>query len=215
MNAHKRRKVVLEAKTGSISQGVWIKNTNGSLTLVGFKFGMHTQTHTHTECTNAWAMLSKNFEGGGLYRCVCAGQSWTLFRNKPLAKGNFLFAYDLTQDTYITLLLKIHCQKPPNMLNRGHRIQFGSRGLYCVAGAKTEVLWHLVFVLVRSHIANWWNQRLADNTTGFLVPFLRWKRCELGVAPYLSCSFFVCLFFSSSSLTLSPFLFSTVSQTPF
>lgn len=85
--------------------------------------------------------------------CVCAGQGWTLFRNEPQSKVNFLSVYDLTQDTHISLLLKIHCQKPLNMLNRSHRIQSGSRASHCVAGAKPEVLWRLVFVLMRSHIA--------------------------------------------------------------
>lgn len=94
---------------------------------------------------------------GGIYIsvwvCVCAGQGWTLFRNEPQSKVNFLFVRDLTQDTYISLLLKIRCQKPPTMLSWSHRIQFGRRALHCVTGAKTEVLWHLVFVLLKSHIA--------------------------------------------------------------
>lgn len=126
-------------------------------------------------------MLSKNFKGGGAFIsvwgsvfvcfCVCAGQGWTLFWNEPQSKVNFLFVLDLTQDTYVSLLLKIRCQKPPNMLSRSHRIQFGRRALHCVTGAKQKCSDILSLCSWRVTLQN---------------PFLSRKACELGVL----CSFF-------------------------
>lgn len=123
------------------------------------KNGSHLKTNA--ECLCAWAMLSKDFNGWGvaslnfiqgqttgqmgIYICICAHP------------GNIHY----TKNTL---------QKPPSMLNQ---IQFGNSRLYCVVKAlkKREVLWHLVFVLTRSHIANWWNQRLAENFQQFFVSF--------------------------------------------
>ena len=127
----------------------------------------HTHTHTHTQThthTGTWATLSKNLERGvNIDMCAPArDEPYSEGRHRP--EGTFYLYMISPKRTYVTLLLKIHCQKPPNMLSRGHRIQFGSGGLYCVAaGAKTEAL---VFVLLRSHIAN---ERLARNcSTGVL-----------------------------------------------
>lgn len=152
-------------------------------------------------------------------QCV-SNAFWRILRG--LFISSFLFVYALTQETYISLSLKIRCQKPPNVLNRSHRLQFGSVGLYCVARCKKTPPQKC------SDISSlyWWGVTL--QTSGikgslktfnslFSLPW-SWKSREQGAAPRLSCSFVVSLSFSlchSSSLAQPPHLISTVFHTPF
>lgn len=87
-------------------------------------------------------------------------------------------------------------------------IQTGSRGLYCVADRKKKSSDVDFFVPDRSHVANWQNQRLAENfSTVFLVLLWAERTLSRGVAPRLSCFPFIfasLLFFGPLEFTYSP-----------